>query len=554
MTLTHEDSAGNLTTTSTTFTTTMAATYPVRAAPLAVAQAHLVPLALAALLVLVVLQLGRTWWRLRHIPGPFLARFTNLQRIFWVKTTRAHLILQEEHARHGEVVRIGPNTVSISNPEVLPVIYTTRTGFPKSDFYPTLQGYTPNGGKLEAIFNTTSDDVHKSLKGPIAPLFTLANVPYLEPRVDEVLECLRDKLDANFVQNNVVINLGQWAQYFAFDVMGILTFSKRYGFLDTGKDVGNMLQNIVHFMRVSAPYTQIPWFDKLARKNRVGDFLQRVLGLQASMGILAFVGKAIADKKQQRAEQGAKLTAANDANDDKYGRGKDFLTRYIEIVEKDSAPVAWTFSNVIAGSDSVGSLMGTTLFNLLQYPHTLDALYRELRDANVSMPFPKWSEVRNLPYLDACVQEGVRMHPPFNLPFERVVPKGGITILGSFLPEGTVVGGSPFVVNRHKGWFGDDADFWRPERWLEKDEAHKKKLEQGILTFGGGRRICLGRYVGILEIKKLIPFLILNYDIRIVDPERFQVENSWFFFQSGLWATMKKRPQPEQPEPPAPTA
>lgn len=131
MTLTHEDSAGNLTTTSTTFTTIMAATIPVRAAPLAVAQAHLLPLAVAALLVLFVLQLGRTWWRLRHIPGPFLARFTNLQRIFWVKTTRAHLILQEEHARHGEVVRIGPNTVSISNPEVLPIIYTTRTGFPK---------------------------------------------------------------------------------------------------------------------------------------------------------------------------------------------------------------------------------------------------------------------------------------------------------------------------------------------------------------------------------------------------------------------------------------
>lgn len=148
----------------------------------------------------------------------------------------------------------------------------------------------------------------------------------------------------------------------------------------------------------------------------------------------------------------------------------------------DRAPAAWTFSNVIAGSDSVGSLMRTTLYNLLVYPHTLDKLFNELRGAKVSRPYPTWTEIRNLPYLDACVLEGIRMHPPFALPFERVVPKGGITIAGQYLPEGTDVGGNAYVVNRHKGWFGDDAEFWRPERWLEKDEAHKRKLEAGILT------------------------------------------------------------------------
>lgn len=88
-------------------------------------------LVLLLVLVLGLLQLGRTWWRLRDIPGPFFARVTNLQRILWVKSKRAHLYLQAEHAKHGDVVRIGPNMVSISNPEVLPMIYTTRTGFPK---------------------------------------------------------------------------------------------------------------------------------------------------------------------------------------------------------------------------------------------------------------------------------------------------------------------------------------------------------------------------------------------------------------------------------------
>lgn len=122
------------------------------------------------------------------------------------------------------------------------------------------------------------------------------------------------------------------------------------------------------------------------------------------------------------------------------------------------------------------------MYNLLVYPRTLYKLFKTLKDANVSRPYPTWAEIRNLPYLDACVLEGIRMHPPFALPFERVVPKGGITIAGQHLPEGTDVGGNAYVVNRHKGWFGDDAEFWRPERWLEKDEAHKRKLEAGILT------------------------------------------------------------------------
>lgn len=126
--------------------------------------------------------------------------------------------------------------------------------------------------------------------------------------------------------------------------------------------------------------------------------------------------------------------------------------------------------------------MRTTVFNLLCSPYSLDKLYNELIAANASRPFPRYSEVRNLPYLDACVQEGIRMHPPFALPFERVVPKGGVTVLGHFIPEGTAIGGSPYVVNRHKGTFGDDAEFWRPERWLEKDDAHKKKLESSMLT------------------------------------------------------------------------
>ncbi|CAG8220435.1 unnamed protein product [Penicillium salamii] len=202
---------------------------------------------------------------------------------------------------------------------------------------------------------------------------------------------------------------------------------------------------------------------------------------------------------------------------------------------------AWTLSNVLAGSDSVGSVMKTIMYNLLTSPQTMEKLRTELLDACVSQPYPRWSEVSGLPYLDACVQEALRIHPPFAMPFERIVPKTGIFIAGHFLPAGTIVGANPYVVNRHLPTFGPDAETWRPERWLEGPKSLRKIREDGLLTFGAGRRVCLGKHIGIFEIKKLIPFLALNYDIRIVNTEAFTVENQWFFRQTNLQAQIRRQ-------------
>lgn len=174
--------------------------------------------------------------------------------------------------------------------------------------------------------------MHKRLKGPIAGLFTPNNAPLYEDRVDEVLTVLREKLDKHFIVYDRVFELGSWLQYFAFDVMGTLTFSKRYGFLDTGKDTGRMLATIKDFMRSSAPLTQIPWLDWALRKNRIGDWLQRTFATQASMGIIGFVAKSINEKKATLAKQ---KQEDGPSRSETKGLGKDFLTRYVELQEND---------------------------------------------------------------------------------------------------------------------------------------------------------------------------------------------------------------------------
>ena len=112
--------------------------------------------------------------------------------------------------------------------------------------------YTKSGA-LPAVFNTRDEKLHKQLKNPIAPLFSLSNVVTYEGFVDQVLEVLLHQLDERYAQTQKTFDLGNWLQYFAFDVMGTLTFSKRYGFLDTGTDVNGMLQTIWNYMTTTAP-------------------------------------------------------------------------------------------------------------------------------------------------------------------------------------------------------------------------------------------------------------------------------------------------------------
>lgn len=184
--------------------------------------------------------------------------------------------------------------------------------------------------------------------------------------------------------------------------------------------------------------------------------------------------------------------------------------------------------------------MKTLWFNLLSHPDSMQQLSTELQAqaAHFSRPYPTWTEVASLPYLDACVNEAIRLHPPFCLPFERIVPREGMLLGdGHFLPGGTVVGMNPWVVNRHRPTFGEDADVWRPGRWLVGADRYRG-MEQSVLTvgiqdfffvtsavlsvfvyqFGAGRRICLGKNIALLELKKLTAALVLNYEVCDVAP------------------------------------
>ncbi|KAL8660249.1 MAG: hypothetical protein Q9202_006741 [Teloschistes flavicans] len=272
----------------------------------------------------------RTYRRLSFIPGPFWARFTNLQRFAWVKSKRAHEFHAEQHKKYGDYVRFGPNMVSLSDPSAIATIYPIRPGFPKSDFYKVLMPYTKTGSSVAMVFNTRDEAFHKQIKSPIAALYSLSSTLTHEVFVNQVLGVLFDQLDRRFANTNHIFDLGDWLQYFAFDVMGTLTFSKRYGFLEQGHDVNGMLQAIWNLLDDAASFTQIPWLDAWWRKNRVAVALRGSI----TTSVLKVVVDCVEERRRRRGDD-------EKGKQDVEPRDRDMLSCFLEIAENNKSVPPW---------------------------------------------------------------------------------------------------------------------------------------------------------------------------------------------------------------------
>lgn len=88
---------------------------------------------LQALAFLVILKLIQNKLRagLLSLPGPTIAAYTNSWRVYSVWKGNAHLDAIELHKKYGKLVRVGPNHVSISDPEYIPTIYGMKEDFTK---------------------------------------------------------------------------------------------------------------------------------------------------------------------------------------------------------------------------------------------------------------------------------------------------------------------------------------------------------------------------------------------------------------------------------------
>lgn len=224
------------------------------------------PLLLPALTTLRLLS-NRYASPLRKYPGPLLASTTRLWKLLSTATTHTHLDHISLHKIYGPIVRIAPNEVSLSSPEAAREMLAAGKGFHKTDFYAV---FPPP--ENPDIFTEIREGVHARKKRVANVPYSMAAMQKLSPFIDETIELLVDKL-GEFTgtepgeKGRGKVDLGDWLHFFAFDVLGEVAFSRKFGFLEQGIDVGGAIGAIDDSQRYNGIVGQVPELDFLLRRN-----------------------------------------------------------------------------------------------------------------------------------------------------------------------------------------------------------------------------------------------------------------------------------------------
>ena len=369
----------------------------------------------------------------------------------------------------------------------------------------------------------TDEDAHKAAKRPIAHAYAMTSLLDYEPFVDSTSKVLVERLTTLYADTGKLCDFGEWLQWYAFDVIGEMTMSKRFGFLEQGKDVNDIIKTLNKSGAYTAIVGQMPWLDYVLAKNPYWGHLFSKDKLGISKFVLGYLQPRIEEASRRKEKQ----QAASEETKPVETRA-DFCAKFIAAFEKyagqipQSQLLGWSLSNINAGSDTTAITLRAIFHFLLLDPSTLSALVSELKAANLS-PIPTFRETSNLPYLGAVIKESLRLHTPVGLILERIVPEGGVTLCGHYFPAGTIVGCNPAVIHKDSRVFGRrySVHEFRPERWLEADTEELAEMERCFMAFGAGKRTCIGKNISLLEVHKLVPLLLMNFKVRAIHPLRY---------------------------------
>ncbi|KAF1848283.1 putative cytochrome P450 monooxygenase [Cucurbitaria berberidis CBS 394.84] len=452
--------------------------------------------------------------RLAGFPGPISRKFTDIFQFVDAFKGQTVKYLQECHQRYGKVVQIGPRTVSISDPAMIPLIYGIRNPLPKSHHWSVWENEF-NGKLVPSVLYAQETSKHGMLKRPVAGVYSMSNVIKQEPFIDTTIVQFIKKLDQDFTvrgDEGKSVPIHSWMHYFAYDAVMKLTLSSDFGFIEAGGDREGIFSGVDAVLRYRAMVFTMPWIHSLVRRSPiVGLFKKRMAAFQRR-------ARGLIDK---RMTQGA-------PDPSRY----DLLSQFLESqkaspqVVNDLVLNGYVVLPLLAGADTVAIVLGTLVYQLGQHVAVATKLQEELEAAKLSLP-PAYAAVQGLPFLNAVVKESLRIHPIMAFLSRRVVPAGSGLKLpdGRILPPGTIVGISPWVTHFDEEAFGSDAKEFRPSRWLQEAEEPSaeyakrlKAMNATDLAWGAGNRSCLGKNIALAEIYKLVATLYSLFDISLVDP------------------------------------
>ncbi|KAF1956096.1 cytochrome P450 [Byssothecium circinans] len=420
---------------------------------------------------------------LRNVPGPFLAKFTELWRTRRYFLGQWHDDIVELHREYGPVVRIAPNETKWYNVWDMPgaskgvslgTSSTLRTTLTRTKF-----------------FAATDVKVHAFLRKRVSNAYTMSTILNLEPQIQALADGVWDRF-RSFAKHGTPVNMQTWTGYFAFDVVTKLGVGSELGFVEQGKDIEGIIGSIHGFFYLNAFMGNIPGHMAYTR---------------GQAHLFRWLSKIITERLGQE-----------DARNPK-DRQRDMLDTFVSMKEPDGSPVG--FPGVIieggnligAGADTTSTSICVVLGYLLRHPHDYACVQREVDEAYVKNSLSKPGELNyrlaeKIPFLNACIKEATRLIPSIVWQLPRETPAEGVTIADHFIPLGSTVSTSPMSQNRYKEIFGGDANKWRPERWLvcEKGSTAEqiRDIEKYNVTFGYSSRTCIRRNLAIVELHKFV--------------------------------------------------
>lgn len=277
---------------------------------------------------------------------------------------------------------------------------------------------------------------------------------------------------------------------------------------------------------------QIPILDRLILKNPIYLKLSQWGFIDATFPVARFARERMTERMTD---------LSNEKLDPEAGpsvKSPDLLSKFFAAHQShpdfmtETLVQTMAVSMAFAGSETTAISLSAVFYFLLKNPAALARLRAEIDDAARDGHFSDsetglvtWQESQRLPYLDACIKEAFRLHPAAGLPLERVVPEGGVEIAGHFVPGGTIVGCSAWLIHMNKRVFGEDAHVYRPERWLADEETtlteigchaetrRIKEMNGTMFQFGMGSRTCIGKNISLLEIYKLVPSMLRRFEV-----------------------------------------
>ncbi|KAK0214873.1 cytochrome P450 monooxygenase [Armillaria fumosa] len=492
--------------------------------------------------------------RLRSYPGPLIAKFSDAWLAYVVHQGHRSEVIHDLHRKHGPFVRIAPNHVSVALSDAQPMVYGHGNGTLKSSFYDAFLTTSIS------IFTARDRQIHTRKRKIISHTFSQKSVLEFEPHVHRYVGQLLgqwDKLYDKAVKGmsgkegegwtgrdgRLWLDCLPWANYLTFDIIGDLSFGTPFGMIMAGKDSALIAQDSHAMMKTygqagakhASKEIEViktlsgPSDAFVVTMGAVPGWWRAVLkrtpmfwkGGEDFDAIVGFAVAAISKRLQEPTDRNdllSKLQAGKDEDGNPMGR-------------EELTAEALTF--LIAGSDTTSNSTCAIIYYLARTPSIQDKLHKEL-DEHLGSEVATAEQVKTLPYLQAVINEGLRLHSTLAMGLPRVAPEGGMTILGNYFPGGAVISVPIYTVHRDPAVFGDDVEEFRPERWFECDSASVSKafspfsvgpryvislIEQGSRQSSYRHRACIGRNLANFELQVIIASILKRYHFVLENPD-----------------------------------